>query len=301
MTKYFYTILPALILWFYPGLGRNCAANSSLSALTGIQDTSSCVYTQTDRDIFDRIMPVLVRDKQLSTAELMIVAAKQLLGTPYTAGTLEQEPERLIINLHETDCILFVETCLALAQTAKSDSPVFKTFCDNVRQLRYRNGKVDGYASRIHYTSEWIRQAESRGLVKEISRELEGRNAHQKFFFMTTHADRYKQLKGDEETVGKIREIEKNLDRYEYYFIPKDEVPRCAALIRSGDIIGFNSTVPGLDIAHVGLAYIENGSLHFIHASMDKGRVIIEPRTLQEYLNDISSNNGIRVVRPIFR
>ena len=295
MAKRFYVILIVLTCWA-AGADR-CILAENIPA--GRQETE-CVFTPQDRAVFDRVIPVLVQHKWMPGADLMIMAAHQLMGTPYVAGTLEQEPERLTVNLHETDCILFVETCLALARTVKSDTPDFQTFCNNIRNLRYRNGRVDGYTSRIHYTSEWIRQAEARGWVKEISRDLSGQNANQRFSFMSTHADRYKQLAGNPADIQKIKEIETELNRYEYYFIPAGSISAAAPQIHDGDIVGFNTTVAGLDLSHVGMAFFVNGELHFIHASMGKGKVIVESRSMTEYLSDNRSNNGIRIIRPVF-
>ena len=67
--------------------------------------------------------------------------------------------------------------------------------------------------------------------------------------------------------------------------------------IQEGDIICFNSTAKGLDIAHVGYAYWQEGRLTFIHASSVEMKVVINKKPLTEYISGIKSNNGIRVVR----
>ncbi len=252
-----------------------------------------------DSLIFCKIISGLAPYKNAPASERMTKAALMLLGTPYVAGTLEHVPEKLVINLHETDCIIFVETCLALAITAGDESPSFGKFKDIIRQLRYRNGIIDGYASRLHYTSEWIIQGEKNGILKEISRETANTPSGQKFFFMSTHPQSYKQLSGNREETEKIRQIERKLNGYEYFYIPKEKINLYLDKIKPGDIIGFNTSVPGLDITHVGIAYMENGKLTFIHASTTGKRVIIEPAGLTGYLNKIKSNNGIRIIRLI--
>ena len=42
--------------------------------------------------------------------------ARQLLGTPYVAHTLEADEEILTINIHELDCLTFIETLYALTR-----------------------------------------------------------------------------------------------------------------------------------------------------------------------------------------
>ncbi|MBQ3985501.1 MAG: DUF1460 domain-containing protein [Oscillospiraceae bacterium] len=125
--------------------------------------------------IFEKVAGALEPYREEPAGELIVRCAKEFLGTEYVAGTLETEPERLTINMDKTDCILFVEMCLAMVQTVKSDDPTFENFCRNTQALRYRDGKVDGYASRNHYTSAWIRQGEKNGIFKEMSRDLGGR------------------------------------------------------------------------------------------------------------------------------
>ena len=187
--------------------------------------------------------------------------------------------------------------CLAMSLTAKEAEPTFEKYVDNLRQLRYRNGKVDGYTSRIHYTSEWIIQGELRGIFREVSRECGGSPLDQKFFYMSTHPGSYKQLKDSPKNVEKIRAVEQNLDSWRYWYIPKAELPKYLKNIQTGDIIGFNSATPGLDIAHVAYAYWEGDTLTFIHASYSEKKVVINKTPMVDQLNAIKSQNGVRVIR----
>ncbi|MBQ6959299.1 MAG: DUF1460 domain-containing protein [Bacteroidales bacterium] len=254
-------------------------------------------FTQKDVENFQEVMNLLAPDRDLPMSELVIKVAKHFLGTPYVAGTLEIEPERLTVNTRETDCILFVEMCLAMSLTAKEAEPTFEKYVNNLRQLRYRNGKVDGYASRLHYTSEWIIQGETRGLFQEVSRQCGGSVLDQKFNFMSTHPASYKQLKDNPKAVAKIRIAEQNLETWDYWYIPKADLPECIKNIKTGDIIGFNSSTPGLDIAHVAYAYWEGDTLTFIHASYTEKKVVINKTPLVPYTNGIKGHNGLRVIR----
>ncbi|MBR3064196.1 MAG: DUF1460 domain-containing protein [Bacteroidales bacterium] len=254
-------------------------------------------FTQKDVENFQEVMNLLAPDRELPMSELVIKVAKHFIGTPYVAGTLEIEPERLTVNTRETDCILFVEMCLAMSLTAKEAEPTFEKYVDNLRHLRYRNGKVDGYTSRLHYTSEWIIQGETRGIFHEVSRQCGGSVLDQKFNFMSNHPASYKQLKDNPKAVAKIRIAEQNLETWDYWYIPKADLPKCIKNIKTGDIIGFNSSTPGLDIAHVAYAYWEGDTLTFIHASMSEKKVVINKTPLVEYTNGIKGHNGLRVVR----
>ena len=263
----------------------NCA---EAAVRTSPQD--SVIYVRTARE--------LLPYADLPIGELMVRAAGIFLGTPYTGGTLEHVPEVLTVNLHETDCILLVETCTAmtllLKHCADGSIPTFEDFCSMLRTLRYRDGITDGYPSRLHYTSEWLLQAQDNGFLREVTAELGGIPLNQEFSFMSSHRDNYPRLREDDGALELIRRSEERLDTAaSYYYVPSDKIPEIEDNIQSGDIICFLSTVPGLDITHTGIACRkEDGSLHFIHASMKEGMVVLETRTLAEY-----ARSGIRVAR----
>jgi hypothetical protein len=260
-------------------------------------ELKDCRYSKDDVLIFNKVMDKILPIKNLPMSELMIETSHVLLGTPYVAGTLEIEPEMLTINMRETDCILFVEMCLALSLTAKDDKPNFENYCNNIRNLRYFKGKVKGYSSRLHYTSSWISQAEKSKILKEISAEIGGTKLKQTFSFMSSHFELYKQLKENPLLVSEIKKTEARLNKDEYYYIPKANIVSIKNKINSGDIICFNSSVEGLDIAHVGLALWKNGELTFIHASYTEKKVVINKIPLVEYTNGIKSHNGLRILR----
>ena len=251
-----------------------------------------------DSLIYTRTMQELLPYAGLPAGELMVRAAGIFLGTPYAGGTLEHVPEILTVNLHETDCILLVETCSAMTLLLKEYTdggiPSFEDFCAMLRILRYRDGITDGYPSRLHYTSEWLLQAQDNGFLREVTAELGGIPLNQEFSFMSSHRDNYPRLREDDGALELIRRSEERLDTAaSYYYVPSDKIPEIEDNIQSGDIICFLSTVPGLDITHTGIACRkEDGSLHFIHASMKEGMVVLETRTLAEY-----ARSGIRVAR----
>ena len=93
--------------------------------------------------------------------------AQQLLGVPYVAGTLDEgKEEKLIVHLDKVDCTTFVETVLALALADKEKKRNFGSFKKALQHIRYRGGILDGYPSRLHYFSEWIKDNERKGIVK---------------------------------------------------------------------------------------------------------------------------------------
>lgn len=284
--KYFLSFVLAALFAFPFNLGAQSVAQGNIS--------------KESVDKYAKISEVLLENNHKSVPELMIIAAKQMLGTEYVAGSLEQIPEKLKVSLVETDCILFVESCLAMALNAKKGLSSPDDLCATVRSLRYRNGVVDGYASRLHYTSEWIRQGEARGIFREITDVLSGDNlSGQRFSFMSTHTNSYRQLKDNPAEIARIVQMEEDLNKFtDYFVIPKADVKKMEHLLKDGDILGFNSNVEGLDIAHVALVYHkENGEVGFIHASQGDGKVVIDEKSIHDYVNARKSNDGIRIVR----
>src|SRR5574344_1386881 len=97
-----------------------------ISAILSAQSTD-IRFSPIDKQIFEEKIEYLLPYKNSSMPTLVTEVALSFLGTPYTAGNLEQIPETLTINLHETDCILFVESCIAMALTIKqSTNPEFE-------------------------------------------------------------------------------------------------------------------------------------------------------------------------------
>ena len=122
---------------------------------------------------------------------------------------------------------------------------------------------------------------------------------------MSRHPKSYKQLE-DANSIPRaaldlmnIEETEKELNKIPMTQIPKAKISSIGQGIKSGDIICFVSTVEGLDVAHVAIAYVENGRVGFIHASQNDGKVGIDERTIDEYVSRRSNLSGIKVIRPL--
>ncbi len=291
---------------------------TSCTKLTSAQKSGMALSEQDliNIAIYDSIYDLVKDDSGVPIQELVIEIAEHFLGTPYVASTLERTPEQLRVYLNKTDCILFVELCTSFALTVKGlrlgqlgdgeefflnpkpfvkrADPSYRLLCDNIRNMRYRLGVVDGYSSRIHYTSEWILQNQTNGVLYEYTKEY-GERYTQHFNFMSTHAGNYKQL-SDTAQLRRIREMERHLEEQKpFYYIPQRTLrnPKVMAQIETGDIICFVAKQGnGIDIAHVGLAYEYGGEMHFLHASYGSKEVVIERQTLADY-----ATNGIRVMR----
>ncbi|MCX6164520.1 MAG: DUF1460 domain-containing protein, partial [Ignavibacteriae bacterium] len=80
------------------------------------------------------------------------------LSTDYVAGTLDEDTrnERLVIRISGLDCVTFAENTLAISRAIQTGSPTLDSYKDELQTIRYRDGKINGYTSRLHYFSDWI-------------------------------------------------------------------------------------------------------------------------------------------------
>ena len=81
-----------------------------------------------------------------------VAIGKTFIGIPYVAKTLEiGETESLVVNLHGLDCTTFVENVLAFGLLLKDGKTDFDSFTNTLETIRYKEGKLDDYESRLHY------------------------------------------------------------------------------------------------------------------------------------------------------
>jgi len=265
------------------------------------QANSQDIYFQKkDREVFDKYVAYIKDKADLPTGELITESARFFIGTPYVAHTLEIEPEGLVVNLRELDCTTFLETVFALSMTVKSGEMTFENFCNKLRLLRYREGIINDYTDRLHYTSDWIYTNNQKGLVDIVIQKEQGEPLNLNLFIMSSNTDRYKQLKDKPALIKKIREKETEINSREYYYLPANKIEQNNPLFRNGDMVGFVTTIPGIDISHVGIIYRDGGKLTFIHASSLHKKVLINEEPLAVYVNSTGRNTGIVLARARF-
>lgn len=230
---------------------------------------------------------------RLPYGELIIVVAKTFLRTPYNGGTLDSsEDERLIVNLRAFDCFTFLETVLALSLCIKSRNDSFDCFSTELRKIRYRNGKIDGYASRLHYFTEWLLEGEEKHYLNIL---YGPRREKKELNFLSKNTTRKDQLKLLEDT-----EVQLSKRSLNYFSCADLALEEAKTLFRTGDIVGFKSNVEGLDFNHVGFLCKKNSEWSFIHASSVNGKVEIYDGKLEDYCSSVKKNSGVVLARPLW-
>lgn len=227
--------------------------------------------------------------------ERTVAIAELLLGTPYVGGGIEGEPEMLTIRFDSLDCTTFVETVLALEMTLEERRSSWHDFAYNLERLRYRGGSLNGYASRLHYLSDWIIDNSHRGNLQEVTERI-GKSMSQikTLDFMSRNRDKYPAL-ADGNEFERMKGFEMGYRSHRYSYIKGVDIKN--ADIKDGDIIAITTKTPGLDVQHVGIAKLKDGGVYLIHASSAEGKVVVDTLPLAEYLRRNRSATGVRVVR----
>jgi hypothetical protein len=261
------------------------------------------IFTQQDKKICKSKFELAV-EKKLETkpiGDVIAAIGKSFIGTKYVAHTLEKgKSETLVIDLTGLDCTTFLENCLTFARCIKEGKTTFKDYEKELTKIRYRDGVINKYPSRLHYFSDWIYNNEKKGIVKNISKEIGGEPVKFSVDFMSTHPDSYIKLKENPKFIPVIRKQEEAINKRTYYYIPKDSVSKVESKINDGDLIAITSNVKGLDINHVGIAVrMDDGRIHFMHAPDVGYKVQITPKPLADYLTKFNKDTGIIVLRAL--
>lgn len=246
---------------------------------------------------------------------LICYYGNRLKGVPYVAHTLEvNRTEKLVVNLRQLDCTTFVETVFALALTTQNGQKEWKDYCHWLETIRYRDGKADGYASRNHYFLWWAENNEAKKLVTLPLQELAGTGNSDKTVYpyackqvikidyMSVHPSYYSMLKDDKDAIAEITRLEQRSNGKVMMYIPASYMnlnQKQMKYVQNGDILAIVTKKKGLDTTHIGIAeWGKDGKLHLLNASQIHKKVILEPKTMYQYMSGHPSQLGVWVIRP---
>lgn len=246
------------------------------------------------------VVSLLAESEKLSTEENKVLFfAEYFKGLPYKGGTLEKkEKETLIINLREMDCTTFVETVFALTLASKTEQKGFQDFVSALCKIRYRNGILDGYPSRLHYTSEWIEDNMKKNILEDVTSKISNDVLSLSVNFMSSHPDSYHQLKNNPKNLNSIKKTEAYLTGKRVFYIPKEKIETIDNIpeIKSGDIVVFTTNIKGLDVSHMGFVVRSDGRLYLLHASSLHKKIVVDPLLLKEYVLNGKRITGVRIL-----
>ena len=265
----------------------------------GVLEEKEIIFLPEDRAICKALLEKARErgDSARSVGDLIVEVGRHFLGAPYEAGTLEQKgPERLVVNLRAFDCVTFIENAVVLAGMIRAGKTAFGDYAAALERIRYRGGHRDGYPSRLHYFTDWLRDNGSKGVIREITRDLGGVPFRKAFHELTDHREDHPPLRGAA-AFRRMRIVEAACSRRTLHCVPKADLPEIEMRIENGDIIAVATDADGIDVSHTGIAVRLRGRLHLLHASSSAGRVVLSDITLHRYLQARRSRTGIIIGR----
>ncbi len=226
--------------------------------------------------------------------------ARQFVGKPYVAHTLEGDREVVRVNLDEFDCTTLADVSLALSYTLGERRTGWQDFLYNLQRMRYRGGEVDGYPSRLHYNCDWAVDNIHRGNIEDLTRDLpKCVYMVRTIDFMTSHRDKYAAL-SDSVNFARMKQVEGGFHNHRFPYIKTIDagVKEVLARLREGDVVAFVSNLKDLDVTHMGILVREaDGKLHVLHASSSEGKVVVSRQPFPDFLKRNRQWAGFRVYR----
>ncbi len=271
-----------------------------LACVNTSENNKDIIFQPEDKTILNQIFELFSEEQETPVPALMVKIGTYFLETPYVAHTLETDTsEQLVVNLREMDCTTFAENCLAISRTIHSGKLTFEQFTNELKKIRYRDGILEGYPSRLHYFSDWIYNNHQNNIIRDVTLEIAGIPCHIDVHYMSTHPESYRQLKADPSLIKRIEAQEKEISARQMHYIPEEQLAAVEDRLQEGDIAGLTTNIDGLDISHVILLVRKEGRIHLMHASSLAEKVIVSEETLEEYLLNSSRATGIIVARPL--
>ena len=249
---------------------------------------------------FERVMTTARAEAfhERQFGEVVQAVGEVLIGARYQDGLLDVAAEEtLVVDLTAFDCVLYVENVLALSRGIAKEDYSFATYVANLEDLRYRDGALDGYCSRLHYFTDWIFDNASREHVTNITQDLGAEALPKTLDFMTTHRGAYARLVSDS-AFACIVGMEEGIRGRELFYVPQNRIEDVYDQLEAGDVIATATHIGGLDVTHTGFVHrTDDGEIGFLHAS-STGEVKVAD-DLAAYIRSNDVQIGIIVARPV--
>lgn len=231
-----------------------------------------------------------------SDEQLWQSIALSFLNKPYVAHTLEVTADSaLVVNLQGVDCTTYIEYVLAAFYSKKNNpNAAFDDFTNMIETIRYRNGKRENYASRLHYFSEWLFDNQKKGLISAVTSPIFQKKKIN-LTFMSSHRSSYEHLVNDD-FFNSIKEVEASFSP-ELMVLSKKDISKAEHILNHGDLVALVTTIGGLDVTHTGFIYKKDGVSHLLHASSKSMKVEISTESLSDYIKTNKAVEGITVYR----
>jgi hypothetical protein len=231
--------------------------------------------------------------------DFLVRAAVSKWHSPYAHLKEKKGPERLRVDLSRFDCVTLIDTSMAVARCAWLGNTTETCFIKELVSTRYRNGKMDDFASRLHYLEDWLEDNRSRFRMDDWTQKLGGLLLRRHFFYMSGHPYLFPPMVESHEKEA-IAKTEARLSGETFAVLVRTSIRQAEGQLQEGDIVGVVTTEPGRLIGHVGLiTHSTRGTPRLLHASSHHRRVIVTRRSLADYVLRRPDRWGIMVARPL--
>jgi hypothetical protein len=186
--------------------------------------------------------------------ERRVALALTLLGTPYAANTMigsTMQKETLVLRADSLDCMTFLDLLLVAETVDRGADPR-----DAMIRQRYFNAQP-AYENRHHFFSDWIVSGPRLFDVGSSFPEAELQQ-----ITLNARDTNRRWLDGVPTREVFIHWVPGNSQALPYF--------------QTGDLVGFNSALDGLDVSHLGMVLVENNQVDLVHASSATGHVVRE-------------------------
>ncbi len=259
-------------------------SSSCLAALNSVEEQKA--------DRFIQSLYSHEHNKTLSMPMRLATVSHLFLNKPYYLGPLGeglsgQYDQYPLYRVDAFDCLTFVETVLALSEADNLNS-----FKQNMKSIRYQNGRVS-FVTRNHFTDlDWNRNNQRQGILKDITMTFH--NEHQQPVAKIARTDINKPGWYQHFSDNKIRLVVSS---------PVEQHKRLHALKNQGQrLLSQLSTIRYVPLtalfdstgkpSNYLFQQIPDGVLMFRNASTIKGRVVDQP--LIDYLRDARQSPTIK-------
>lgn len=249
-----------------------------------------------------KLREVLDHVQGMDMVPKLMAIMEQFYGVPYGEGTLEIEPEKIVLRTDSFDSRTFIENVLAIREATYRSTPDWRNVASVLENMRYRNAEVNGFPSRLLYMSEWIASSVSAHRLRDITSDVGDPSYVTKALdYITENRDSYSQL-ADSLAFDRMKQIEMGMRSVKIPYLSKSAVTNKKALeeLRTGDILLFLSKEKNRDYEHVAFIEVKDGEIYLIHASKEEGKVCRKEQTLRDYVrHEGRTIPGFRVMRII--
>ncbi|MDE5843075.1 MAG: DUF1460 domain-containing protein [Muribaculaceae bacterium] len=193
----------------------------------------------------------------------------------------------LRINLDEFTPLSFVNTVLAMGETAQNPRGGWRSFGEELKKFSCRQGEDAGFGSLMWHVSDWSGDNIYRGNLKELTENYDGaRSMTLSLDYLTRNRDEFAALKNPE-LYEEVRMIEMGFRNHKIPYLPRQAAGNKEILedMRNGDIIALVNDKSGSDTYAVGVVVIRGDGPHLIHFDPKAGVVVEEAEPLKRYMN----------------